>query len=1084
MTDSRDISVSGESNITNIGDYANITIIQPPQEAKPAGRVAISNCHEPLFSYYPRREIDDKIKRIEKGRPKTLHGTIGTGKTSAALHYINENKEKYAVSWYIDVSVGEGSIIDLSNQLAKKDVPSTSLPEVHVSYRQLFTTIKEIAKNKDVIFMLDNVERKPSAEWFRELWNIRHSVYMIITTNNPSLSSELPDAEELQVGEFDEAEKFLREIRDKNSNEDLSKLCKYFESNILGLSVAKDYILRNKMTVNKYLKLLSDKKAAEIVHRTELSKNERTLYAGVRATFEQVDEDKLSALATISFISIKMIPEFFLSSQLSSGSYWENVAILNDLHDQLKSLVLITVKNDLRFFSFHSFTQHVLRDMIDESTKYDLMYKLAGIFIRYIGKDNRFSMGDFLQRTVREHAEIFLGEWENKEKNDRTTIALVRLSELVGFTYTQQQPPMLLKLDFHFQRARRLLHKLCGITKEDLKPSDGIVQKLAGQFKGLLWGQSVEEMYGITNDDLVAANQLFTKLFLKSSELSPEIVKELVFSRTVNKQDLSIFPGAIKRNKKVLETIESSQPLSPDDVKLFIKHGAAYSVDAYKPLFLPELYLSLIYSFGRNYFYQKRATMKNPSFYTNLLKLAYCLSVEISKKMNADESVFHEYLVQSNALLYLLVNDDFHDEDGKYKKKDAQAHARDLKNAIYRYQQLINEKRKFFEIGILKKTEDDTYSKLICYQQILRCFDTLLSLPDVEDRDEHINVGVKLCDDLLPILDEYTALEDPSKEELVRYSRHLNAVGKFYLNIKRDECYSSAINIFTISAKQAEKSDLSYFHLEALVCLADIFCRQSKHRDSSECVRKCYSTESLREMLHQKPHLQEQIQKISEQIRPQCSDGSDAKAPNFFDDSDASDNEEQPEEEIVLRGATHDEPPLSQDHVNENSQPSSSLPDSQNSHPNSNAAYDEVQPKEEIVLEVATSEELPLSQDRLNDNSQPAPSLRCSQDSHPDSNDKAMDTHLLILADKIPGEWKKLAKFLKVGDNKIEEISLNHPGNVVWQAYMMLKLWWNSNCYLARPRNHWREKLRRGLSEIDRNDLAERFTGDVLQTNQ
>ena len=62
--------------------------------------------------------------------------------------------------------------------------------------------------------------------------------------------------------------------------------------------------------------------------------------------------------------------------------------------------------------------------------------------MKYISKDNRFSKEDFLQRTIRAHAEIFLEEWRNKEKDDRISIALARLSELVGFSYTQQQPPV------------------------------------------------------------------------------------------------------------------------------------------------------------------------------------------------------------------------------------------------------------------------------------------------------------------------------------------------------------------------------------------------------------------------------------------------------------------------------------------------------------------------------------------------------------------------------------------------------------------------------------------------------------------
>ena len=91
-----------------------------------------------------------------------------------------------------------------------------------------------------------------------------------------------------------------------------------------------------------------------------------------------------------------------------------------------------------------------------------------------------------------------------------------------------------------------------------------------------------------------------------------------------------------------------------------------------------------------------------------------------------------------------------------------------------------------------------------------------------------------------------------------------------------------------------------------------------------------------------------------------------------------------------------------------------------------------------------------------------------------------MDTHLTKLAQEIPGKWQLLAKFLHVADSKIDEITLNHPGKVVWQAYSMLKHWWTS---CDKSEETWREKLRKGLTNIGRNDLAQSFAGDVLQTD-
>ena len=827
----------------------------------------VSNCCEPVHYYWPRKKLDAEIKNVKKGKPKILRGTFGTGKTSAALHHIILNKQNFALSWIIRVS-GKDSISNSLECLAAK---------LGVSYDVLFETIEQNAKNKEIIFLLDNVGRNPKTfNGFEQLWNIRRCVYIMMTTNNPSL--DLPDAEKLEVEKFDEALDFLRKnIPGKNSEEDLKEICRHFDWNVLGLAAATDYMSSKNMDVGTYLKMLRIREAAKIVREAESEGHKQTLYQSVRLCLEEIDDDKFDAIAATSLVSNNMIPEFLLSNLLPSKDLVVNQAALNNLHGQLKSLVCITTENGIQFFSFNSFTQHVIRDMIDESKKAHLLYKLAGIFVRHISKDNRFSKGDFLQRTVREHAEIFLREWEDKQKDDRTLIALARLSELVGFTYTQQQPFLEKEAEAHFERARKMLHELCGITDEDLQPSVGFVNEILGRIWGLFQVSSEDrnrEIYDITKNDLVVAHQLFEKLSKKSSELSPETVQELVFLRTVSKQDLSPFPPVVKENQTVKKKFDSAEPLSPSDVNVLVHHRVAYSVDQYGKWFLPELYLSVIYSFGRNYFYMNRATIKNPHFYINLLKLAYCLSREISQQMNDSDNpgaVFHEFLVQTNGLLYLLVNNDCFNQDDARVTKEAHIHARDLENAIYRYQQLICDERRFFEMGILKRTKDDTYSKLICYQQILKCYKNLLSPKNMKDHEKYIENGVQRCRDVFKLLDTYGTKDvTQKKDDLVRYSRHMNAIAEFYLSIDREEYYAEVKKIFTLSAEHAEYHNLALYQLEALVGLADVFSRIGKNRFSatqiSIChVNRCNSNERLLEVQRQKPDIQERIRKIQKQ---------------------------------------------------------------------------------------------------------------------------------------------------------------------------------------------------------------------------
>jgi hypothetical protein len=418
-----------------------------------------------------------------------LHGTIGTGKTTAARNYIQKNKEKFDIRWRIDVSKGEDNINKSFEYEAER---------LGVSYDKLFQTIKERAERKDIIFLLDNVEMNlfNESKWFQLLFDIRESVYIIITTNSdPSDFDNLKDAEKFPVGKLDGALEFLKETLD-DSEEDLAKVCEEFDWNILGLTVAREYMKKNKLTACEYLERLRNSSTAR--KHEGASGEHPTLYDSIRlCLFDVRDDDAFDAIATMSFISNNKIPEFLLSNQLSSNEedYFENEARLDKIRDQLKSLVDITKEFGIRFYTVHPFTRLVIRDVINEkedggrekkegdgekkhgdgektdekkrSTKRDLLDKLAKTFVRYISKDNRFSKGHFLQRVVREHAEIFIDEW-SKEQNDddRTSIALARLSELVGFTYTQQQS-LNVNVDRHFKRARYLLDKLCKITEED-----------------------------------------------------------------------------------------------------------------------------------------------------------------------------------------------------------------------------------------------------------------------------------------------------------------------------------------------------------------------------------------------------------------------------------------------------------------------------------------------------------------------------------------------------------------------------------------------------------------------------------------
>ncbi|XP_046853870.1 uncharacterized protein LOC124447010 isoform X1 [Xenia sp. Carnegie-2017] len=531
---------------------------------------------------------------------------------------------------------------------------------------------------------------------------------------------------------------------------------------------------------------------------------------------------------------------------------------MSELCNGVKSLIKITREGDIRLFSFHSFTQHVIKNMVDEkeTLKSEVLYKLSGVFMKYINKDNRFSKDNFRLHIVREHAEIFLNKWKNEKKDDRTKITLARLAELIGFTYTQEKPCVLQKLDTFFEASRDLLHELCGVTEDDLQPVESLKRNFLEE------SDDKKKMYDITHSTSCVAEQLMKKMKKKSSQM-PSIVYDLVYCRSLNKQDLDAFPDELKNDENLKEIIELSQPLSPDIVDKLVKHKAAIHIERYSHLFLAELYVSLIYSYGRNYFYHDRRKLTNPKFYINLMKLAYCLANEINKELGPGIDVFHGYLVQTNALLYLLVNDDCVEND-KLVAKTAEVQKKDLETAIECYKQLINNKQLFFEMGILKKRNGDMYSKLICYNQILKCCKNLLAMPsNAVDYVKLISEdGIRTCVEITKVLQLYES-QDNQKSSLVGLSRYMNDVAHFYMQVGDKQ----AIKMFAISAENAREDSQHLYQLEALVGLADFYSRIGRKRFTALMIsfrhlKQCKSNENLRKMLQQKPEVIERIRKI------------------------------------------------------------------------------------------------------------------------------------------------------------------------------------------------------------------------------
>ncbi|XP_046853872.1 uncharacterized protein LOC124447011 [Xenia sp. Carnegie-2017] len=377
----RNISVTGGNTI--IGDHMTVNITQTgtsseennaPLHITHAGpssevnngavstedrKIRASNWRKPDYQYFQRTELDDQLKRLQKGVPIILHGSIGVGKSSAALNHLVVNKDKYDISWLIDLkNFDSKQVVESLTKLAKK-------VSTNMSYKEMLTAIEKRAEELNVIFLLDNLESKNlEEEWFKDLWDVRHSIKILITTNDRILNHPLWNiSEKIEVDRFHEGIEFLKDI---NDNKEMKiKLCEYFGWNILGLTASKDYIVQNMISINDYLGLLKNKVAVKKV-RDEEQKHKIHLPIAVQTCLEKVEDEFFPVIAAVAFLSNNGIPEFLLSSQLPSSDPHINLQKMSELCNGVKSLIKITREGDIRLFSFHSFTQQVIKDIVDE----------------------------------------------------------------------------------------------------------------------------------------------------------------------------------------------------------------------------------------------------------------------------------------------------------------------------------------------------------------------------------------------------------------------------------------------------------------------------------------------------------------------------------------------------------------------------------------------------------------------------------------------------------------------------------------------------------------------------------------------
>ncbi|CAH1253005.1 Hypp1060 [Branchiostoma lanceolatum] len=681
------------------------------------GRVhnPVSNVANPVSHFFTSEDARRVNHEIEGERFLiVLSGITGSGKTQLALWQAELFAERHptAVVWRLDGHDKKSFLTDKQNLLkALKDKVPTDDSQIDACVAKALDSRKT-----PVLLIMDDLD--DGLFLSPELLKPRQESKILLITHRKRLQQpanvSIPDDPYIPINGFmeDEAVDFLRMQLQQHPPDELQRLAWKFSGLPLGLAAARSYLRHTKTSVENYLTLLekretaskleekADKWMSHFYEKPELQATGRNLFAALRLAVSKLDQQTKSMFQLTGYMDKTKIPIVVLKEDVNDSPAMRNMA-LNQLVMQVEDLSLGTVEglgND-RLLSVHEVTQLVMRLSFTEEPEKVRLKKLQDILLKYFLKDNRYTKSGKLTEILQPHVGKVLRYSEEANDDGSFSLALARLSEVYGFMNTQCGKPV--NAEYYLREAKEHIEQLAGINWVEVN-SKVVEQLHAHRYESYV---SYDEQGSVEEKSVKEAEVLYWKLSAASKRLPDEVFTTMIQSRVIAEQDLALFAALGKAPPDLAQSVRNKEPLTKSQYEKMVADGIAIPIEQMKEVYLPELYASISYSLGRCFFYMKEKYAKDPAEKDDLIRSmqhAYHVCDQIKK--HTGMSVLHKYLSETNALLYLRLEE-------SDKSRDEQR--RDIKYAIERYSEFVEGGGEFFEFGVLKKSGPDSYRKMI-----------------------------------------------------------------------------------------------------------------------------------------------------------------------------------------------------------------------------------------------------------------------------------------------------------------------------------------------------------------------------------
>ncbi len=739
--------------------------------------------------YYPGDSFLHLEQSLIQNTKILLVGIAGSGKTQLARYFAKKHSGQYPDSVVFEfaansVSKLEQSYHDAATQIFGKFSDKKSVNEI-------MSSLSKVLKEKtNCLFIFDNVDNdevktRVNEDILKILQGIgKEKQHQIIVTSQDSQITMSGGFSTVRINGWTESEAVLFLMDKAISNPaDAIKLAREFEFLPLGIDSARRYITDTGIDVHEYLRRIADNELQGMVESEEdlllasyydKPKGQRTQNAAIRLAIEEVaqkNQDALELLDFCSFLSADKIP-FALLVDCKSKMLGENptktiMEIEKDIKE-LKKYSLVTALNghgDSRMIDLHRIVQKVTVTSMKEEEKQKIIAILLDKLTKYFVKDTRFRS---------EEANLFDKKFfEKGQIQSSFDLNKLLLPHVENFLDTFDHKNIVLPSGSSSHLNQIKLFNVLGYFYTQIGGGH-----LQDSEKYLLRAkEALERLINLHDTEVRAVDQIY--------------------------HNFKVFA---KNNEAILADF---YPKLEGDSKDLIQDAL------FKEYYLSELYVSILYSLGRTYVYDKETYKSRREEFKSYIELAHDLANTIEQKTK-DKSgtgmkILHQYLTKSEGLLYF--------------DKENENNPKLIKTTSARYIELSNDPHNYYEDGKLKKEGSSAYDKIRCYKQVISCSNIL------KDRDT--------AREYLRKLDEQLEIQRKQGKQSERIADIYNQRGNYFLSSEDEDSLEVAKESFLIAYKKErpkieESGKIDYPLFDACIGLGKIGLKQSNLEDAQQ----------------------------------------------------------------------------------------------------------------------------------------------------------------------------------------------------------------------------------------------------------